>query len=89
MTNELIDHLHIGNILKKLRIERGETMAEVCRHLNISQSALGMYETGRRMPRDEIKLRLSHYYGRPVEDIFFDVHQHNGQSLDYFEGKDA
>ena len=39
--------------------------------MGVSFSALCMYETGRRIARDEVKLRLAGYYGVPVEDIFF------------------
>ena len=46
-------------------------MAEVASAVGISVSSLGMYETGARMPRDEVKLSLAKFYGRSVNDIFF------------------
>jgi DNA-binding XRE family transcriptional regulator len=61
--------VEIGNKLKNLR---GETpMQVVADAIRISKSALGMYETGKRIPRDEIKQRLSSYYEQTIEDIFF------------------
>lgn len=44
---------------------------EVAKAVGVSFSALCMYETGRRVARDEVKLRLADYYGVPVESIFF------------------
>ncbi len=59
----------IGECLKTLR---GEIKpSKVCTDLNISRSALTMYETGKRIPRDEIKAKLAQYYKSSIEFIFF------------------
>lgn len=64
-------------IAKKLIELRGtksrETVAKAC---GISISALAMYEQGERIPRDDIKIRLSKYYGRTVNFIFFSHNEH-------------
>ena len=58
---------------KKLVVLRGErTQEEVASALGISVSALSMYERGERIPRDNIKIRISSYYGKPVHYIFFE-----------------
>jgi len=44
--------------------------------LGISQSALCQYETDERMPRDEIKVRLSNYYGVSVQALFYTQESH-------------
>lgn len=63
-----------SQILKKLR---GETPREkVAKSVGISVSALGMYEQGRRIPRDEVKVKLAKFYGVPIESIFFTSKQH-------------
>lgn len=55
----------------KLRELRGEsTLQKVAADLGISTSALTMYETGKRIPRDEIKVKIARYYGVGI-DIFF------------------
>ena len=59
----------IGAILRDLRGTK--TLGEVSNAVKISVSALTMYENGKRVPRDEIKIRLARYYQRKVEDIFF------------------
>jgi transcriptional regulator with XRE-family HTH domain len=59
----------IGQKLKALRGDK--TMKEVAADVGISISALGMYETGQRVPTDNIKLALAKYYKTTVEAIFF------------------
>lgn len=57
---------------KKLRELRGEkSREEVSNACGISVSALAMYETGGRTPRDEVKVALARYYGSNVGTLFF------------------
>ena len=59
----------VGDRLLKLRGERRRE--EVAAAVGISSSALGKYEQGNRMPRDEIKVRLAKYYSVSVQELFF------------------
>lgn len=62
---------------EKLRQLRGDkSSAEVAKDLKISDSALRMYETEQRVPRDDIKIALAEYYHTSVESIFFDLKCH-------------
>lgn len=57
---------------ERLRNLRGDIPREViCSDVGISSSALAMYETGQRIPRDEIKVALARRYNTTVEAIFF------------------
>lgn len=57
---------------RKLRTLRGNLDAKtVADALGISTSALFMYERGERIPRDQIKKRISQYFGESVDEIFF------------------
>jgi len=59
-------------IAKRLIHLRGKrTQAEVAKAVHISKSALSSYESGARMPRDEVKIALSKLYGKSVHEIFF------------------
>lgn len=58
----------ISEILINLR--GNKTQREVAESLGISVSALSMYETGQRIPRDEVKVKMANYYDKPVQDIF-------------------
>ncbi|MFH5834587.1 helix-turn-helix transcriptional regulator [Proteiniclasticum sp. C24MP] len=58
---------------EKLILLRGErTQEEVANSVGIARTTLAMYEQDRRIPRDQIKIRLASYYRTPIQDIFFD-----------------
>ena len=55
-------------IAERLIALRGDrTREEVAKAVGISVSALGMYEQGRRMPRDEVKVNLANYFNKDVQ----------------------
>lgn len=64
-----MDRSKIAERLAKLRGKR--TQAEVAEAIGVSPSAYSMYETGERIPRDEIKIRIAKFYKRTVNSIFF------------------
>ena len=59
----------IGQRLTQLRGSR--TQEEVANALNISVSAISMYERGQRIPRDSVKIRIADYYKKPIHKIFY------------------
>lgn len=65
-----MDSLKIGNKLRELR--GSKSMADVANALGITPSAVGNYEQGIRIPRDEIKKKIAEYFGKSVGEIFFD-----------------
>ena len=71
-----MDAAQIGRTLKGMREGRDESVEELSRALNISPSAVGMYEAGKRIPRDEIKIRIAEHFAVSVETIFFPNKQH-------------
>ena len=57
---------------ERLRRARGETpRKEVSEAVGISVSALMMYENGKRIPRDNIKIKLANYYHKPIAELFY------------------
>ncbi len=64
-----VDAKAIGKRLVELR--GNKTQETVANDLGISVSALSMYERGERIPRDNIKIRISSYYKKPIHKIFF------------------
>ena len=66
----------IGQRLKALRIKKKKTISEVAAAVNISPSALSMYECDQRVPRDNIKIALADYYKKPIGKIFFVQNTH-------------
>ena len=63
-----MDSEKIAQVLIDLRGTRSR--AEVAEAIGVSVSALSMYETGARIPRDETKRKIAQYYGKTVEEIF-------------------
>lgn len=45
---------------------------QLANELNISKSALDKYERGERVPRDNVKRRIATYFGKTVQEIFYD-----------------
>lgn len=60
------------SVAERLVEARGTTpRSEVVKAVGISLSALTMYEIGQRVPRDEIKVKLAKFYGKSVQELFF------------------
>lgn len=59
----------VGERLLKLRGDH--TQQEVADSIGVTVSAIGMYERGERIPRDEIKIKLAEFYNTSVQAIFF------------------
>lgn len=64
-----MDREKIGKILIELRGEK--TQAEIAKEINVVQSTYAMYESGKRIPSDAVKIRIAEYYKRTVQEIFF------------------
>ena len=64
-----------GERLKKLR--GNKTLETVASAIGISRSALAMYETEERVPRDDIKIRLAEYFKTTVQKLFFTYKCHD------------
>jgi transcriptional regulator with XRE-family HTH domain len=65
----MISNQQVGEKLRALRGDR--PIASVAKDVDISVSALAMYETGQRRPRDEVKIRLAKYYHSNVGSLFY------------------
>lgn len=76
MVYEGMDPVQIGQKIKSLREGKNETVEQLSNALEVSASAITMYETGKRIPRDEIKIRIAEHFSAPVESIFFPNKQH-------------
>ena len=64
-----MDAQEIARRLIELRGNR--TQSEVAKAVGISQSTYAMYETGKRIPTDEIKIKLANYFKSTVQEVFF------------------
>lgn len=69
--NNPFDPKQAGKILKELRAKTGLTAKQVAEKIGSTETNICSYETGRRMPRDSIKVDLANFYNVRVEEIFF------------------
>lgn len=52
----------LGNRIKFLREQKDINQSEFAKILGIANSTLSQYETGQRIPSDEIKLKIANYF---------------------------
>ena len=64
-----MDSKKIGKLLTALRGER--TLSDVAKTLGVSPSAISQYESGNRIPRDNIKEKIAKFYDKTVQEIFY------------------
>lgn len=60
-----------GEKMKKLREEKGETIAVAAGRMHINPSTYGMYERDERTPKDSTKVTIANYFNSTVMNIFF------------------
>lgn len=70
----------LGDILKKLRKEKGITQEELGKILGVTTSMVGMYETNARKPSYEVLLKMADYFGVSTDYLL-------GKSSDQKEGE--
>ena len=64
-----MDKQKIAERLRELRGER--PLREVADAIGTTVMAVSMYERGERIPRDEIKVKIAHFFGLTVDEIFY------------------
>lgn len=70
--DEMPDNKTIGKRIAQLREKKKLTQTQLAELLEVGPSTVRMWETGERIPRDEMKVKLSKLLGRSVKYIFFD-----------------
>jgi len=61
----------IGEKIMKLRLKMNLSQRELAERVGVSASAIAMYEANERVPRDEVKVRLAHFFDTTVQSLFF------------------
>jgi len=61
----------IGIRLRELRGDKSRE--EVAVAIGVTSQAIYNYESGARVPSDDIKVKLANFFGKTVQDIFFEV----------------
>lgn len=62
----------VGNHLRRLRFEYGELSQDaLARAVGITRQTIVALEGGRYAPSLELAMRLAHFFGRGVDEVFF------------------
>ena len=61
-----------GYILRELRLNKNATQEKIAADIGIKKSSWSMYERGERIPRDEVKVKIAHYFDKSVQELFYD-----------------
>lgn len=69
---DVMDSIEIGNRIRMLREAKGLSQKELADELKISTSSVTMYECGKRVPRDELKITIAHFFDKSIGSIFFE-----------------
>ncbi|MDK2936330.1 MAG: hypothetical protein PWP62_1338 [Eubacteriaceae bacterium] len=59
----------IGKLLTTLRGEKA--LRDIAAELGLSPAAIRQYESGNRIPRDDIKENIAKLYNKTVQEIFY------------------
>lgn len=56
-----------------LREARGKkTLAEVAEAMGLHEASISLYESGKRTPKDYMKVKLANYYNKGILELFFE-----------------
>lgn len=66
----MADKITVGKRLRELRGNRRRE--EVALAIGVTSQAISNYETGTRTPPDQTKDKIAAYFGKSVQEIFFD-----------------
>jgi len=58
---------NFANVFKQLRIEKGFTQEQLANALGISRSAVGMYESGKRIPDSEDLEKFADFFNVDID----------------------
>lgn len=64
--------LKSGEKLRRLREKQSLSQLELAKIIGVERSAIAMYESGQRTPRDLIKIKLAEFFNVSITDLFFD-----------------
>lgn len=66
-----LDRMRMAERLRTARRKRKETQEVVASAVGITCSAYAMYETGERVPRDDVKVKIAEHFETTVSALFF------------------
>lgn len=65
--------MQCGQIIKQLRLKKGETQEQLGSAIGVTSMAISKYESGDATPNDENKAKIARHFKKSVEFIFFNT----------------
>ena len=65
----MIDQVKIGNFLRELRKEKGQTQEEIANMFGVSSRSVSRWENGNTMPDLGILVELADYYDVDIREL--------------------
>lgn len=72
----------LGQRIKKLREDAGLNQIELAKQLNISNTTLSQYETGQRIPSDDIKIKIAEFFNTSIDYLLGRTNQRHPDNLE-------
>lgn len=60
----------LNTLISTIRANRNMTQAELAKKLNIQQTAVSMWETGKSLPRTELLPKIAEILNCKIDDLF-------------------
>lgn len=64
---EKITSTKIGTRIRQLRLSAGMTQRDLAQRINVGNTTLSQYESGARVPSDEVKIKIASVFGVSVD----------------------
>lgn len=68
------------DVLRKLRVEKGLSQAELAEKLDCAPASIGSYEQGQRIPRNKMLYKIAKFFNVSV-DYLFDFDNKHGENI--------
>ena len=81
--------MQFGDVLKKLRNEKGMTQRELANEMRISHSSIGLYEQNRREPEYELLCKFADFFNTDIDYLLGRTLKNKKENNDFRNVKDA
>lgn len=66
-----MDNKQVGELIRQHRLQKNMTQEELASAIGVTASAIGMFEAGKRRPKDQVAQALSEVFNVPKWSIYF------------------
>ena len=71
----------MDNLLRRLRLERNWSQAQLAGRLEVSRQSVNAIETGKYDPSLPLAFRIAELFSLPIEEIFVSPSRHSSKAI--------